>query len=171
VLPAGVKLDFRNFPDGYVVTATRGSRIKENQHSLKPLEIVMVNTRGLALRPRRLRSAAAAWATRRPCIARARRAAHRHGRLELDAPFVHTAEKYKETGDASLIWEGIKRGGTSHCHLEKLHNLEPCRPNGFVVSCFPHKDPRASAAGHGSRDFRSDAVEELRTRLEFRHEL
>ncbi|MDB0554578.1 cyclase family protein, partial [Ralstonia solanacearum] len=27
-----------------------------------------------------------------------------------DAPFVHTAKKYAETHDASLIWEGHKAG-------------------------------------------------------------
>jgi len=63
-----------------------------------------------------------------------------------DAPFVHTAEKYKETGDASLIWEGHKAGrDIGYCHLEKLHNLEALPPDGFIVSCFPHKIRGASA--------------------------
>ena len=37
-----------------------------------------------------------------------------------DAPFVHTAKKYAETGDASLIWEGHKAGRhVGYCHIEK----------------------------------------------------
>ena len=63
-----------------------------------------------------------------------------------DAPFVHTKEKYAETGDASLIWEGHKAGREiGYCHLEKLHNLEALPPNGFMVSCFPVKMRGASA--------------------------
>jgi kynurenine formamidase len=53
-----------------------------------------------------------------------------------DAPFVHTAKKYEETKDASLIWEGHKAGrDIGYCHLEKLHNLEVLPPFGFYISC------------------------------------
>jgi kynurenine formamidase len=63
-----------------------------------------------------------------------------------DAPFVHTAKKYGETHDASLIWEGHKAGrDIGYCHLEKLHNLEALPPTGFYISCFPHKIRGASA--------------------------
>jgi kynurenine formamidase len=63
-----------------------------------------------------------------------------------DAPFVHTAQKYAETGDASLIWEGHKAGrDIGYCHLEKLHNLEALPDHGFTVSCFPVKIKAASA--------------------------
>ena len=63
-----------------------------------------------------------------------------------DAPFVHTAKKYTDTGDASLIWEGHKAGRhTGYCHIEKLHNLEALPPTGFILSCFPVKIENASA--------------------------
>jgi hypothetical protein len=63
-----------------------------------------------------------------------------------DAPFVYTAQKYKETKDASLIWEGHKAGrDIGYCHLEKLHNLEAIPADGFVIACFPHKIRGASA--------------------------
>ena len=63
-----------------------------------------------------------------------------------DAPFVHTAKKYAETKDASLIWEGHKAGRhIGYCHIEKLHNLEQLPSTGFTVSCFPVKIERASA--------------------------
>jgi hypothetical protein len=45
VFSAGVKLDFRHFPDGYVATAADvESELKRIDHALKPLEIVVVNT-------------------------------------------------------------------------------------------------------------------------------
>ena len=49
-LQPGVKLDFRHFPDGYVVTARDvEAELKRIGHTLSPLEIVVVNTRaGLA---------------------------------------------------------------------------------------------------------------------------
>ena len=63
-----------------------------------------------------------------------------------DAPFVHTAQKYAETGNAALIWEGHKAGrDIGYCHLEKLHNLEALPSSGFYISCFPHKIRGASA--------------------------
>jgi kynurenine formamidase len=63
-----------------------------------------------------------------------------------DAPFVHTARKYAETGDGSLIWEGHKAGREiGYCHIEKLHNLEALPATGFKISCFPHKIHAASA--------------------------
>jgi kynurenine formamidase len=59
---------------------------------------------------------------------------------------VHTAKKYEDTKDASLIWEGHKAGrDIGYCHLEKLHNLEVLPPTGFYISCFPHKIRGASA--------------------------
>jgi kynurenine formamidase len=59
---------------------------------------------------------------------------------------VHTAKKYGETHDASLIWEGHKAGrDIGYCHLEKLHNLEALPASGFFISCFPHKIRGASA--------------------------
>src|SRR5690606_17167033 len=43
---AGVKLDFRHFDDGYVVTAADvETELRRIGHELKPLDIVLVNTR------------------------------------------------------------------------------------------------------------------------------
>src|SRR3712207_2359975 len=44
-LQPGVKLDFRHFPDGYVVTAANvEAELQRIDHQLSPLEIVVVNT-------------------------------------------------------------------------------------------------------------------------------
>jgi kynurenine formamidase len=59
---------------------------------------------------------------------------------------VHTAKKYTQTHDASLIWEGHKAGrDIGYCHLEKLHNLEALPADGFTIACFPVKIRGASA--------------------------
>ncbi|WP_175693223.1 cyclase family protein [Burkholderia ambifaria] len=145
----GVKLDFTGFDDGYVVTATDVEfELARIGHDLKPFDIVVINTRAgkrygqpdyvssgcgmgfdatMYLLERGVRlTGTDAWS--------------------WDAPFVHTAKKYSETRDASLIWEGHKAGRKiGYCHLEKLHNLEVLPPHGFFISCFPHKIRGASA--------------------------
>ena len=63
-----------------------------------------------------------------------------------DAPFSFTAKRFKETGDASLIWEGHKAGREiGYCHMEKLSNLDALPSSGFKVACFPVKIEKASA--------------------------
>lgn len=145
----GVKLDFRHFEDGYVVTAQDvQDELERIEHQLRPLEIVVINTKAgsrygmndyvssgcgmgfeatMFLLERGIRlTGTDAWS--------------------WDAPFVHTAKKYESTQDASLIWEGHKAGKEiGYCHLEKLHNLEALPPFGFFISCFPHKIRGASA--------------------------
>jgi kynurenine formamidase len=67
-------------------------------------------------------------------------------RWSWDAPFAYTAEKYRQTGNAALIWEGHKASREiGYCHLEKLHNLESLPADGFTVVCFPVKIRAASA--------------------------
>jgi kynurenine formamidase len=145
----GVKLDFRQFPDGYVVKASDvQAELDRIHHVLKPLEIVLVNTRAgsrygyedyintgcgmgyeatMYLLERGVRLVGTdAWG--------------------WDAPFVYMAEKYRQTKDASIIWEGHKAGREiGYCQLEKLHNLEVLPADGFTVVCFPTKILAASA--------------------------
>lgn len=145
----GVKLDFQHFPDGYVVTAQDvADELKRIDHQLKPLEIVLVNTAaGKALGDPDYvsRGCGMGYEATMYLTSRGVRVTGTDA-WSWDAPFVHTAEKVKETGDTSLIWEGHKAGREiGYCHLEKLHNLEVLPPHGFTVSCFPHKIKGASA--------------------------
>jgi kynurenine formamidase len=145
----GVKLDFRALPDGYVVQPEDvEAELSRIGHVLKPLEIVLVNTR-----------AGSAYGTleylRAGCgmgLEATLYLLERGVRLtgtdawSWDAPFAHTAQRYAESHDAGLIWEGHKAGrDIGYCHLEKLHNLEALPPDGFFVSCFPVKIRGASA--------------------------
>ncbi len=146
---SGVKLDFRDRPDGYVLTADDMQQaLADIGHTLSPLEIVLVNT-------------AAGTAYGEPDYVNRGCGVGYEATLFLleqgvrvtgtdawswDAPFSYTAQQYAKTGDASLIWEGHKAGkDIGYCHLEKLHNLEALPSTGFTVSCFPHKIRGASA--------------------------
>ncbi len=148
-LQPGVKLDFRHFPDGYVATAADvEAELKRIGHTLKPLEIVVVNTSAGAKfgRPDYVVSGCGmGYEATMYLLEHGVRLTGTDG-WSWDAPFVFTARKYAETKDASLIWEGHKAGRhIGYCHLEKLHNLELLPSTGFTVSCFPVKIARASA--------------------------
>ena len=145
----GVKLDFRHLPDGYVVTAADvEAELKRIGHALQPLEIVVVNTRAGARYGQPDYVAAGAGMGYEATMYLLERGVRLTGTdaWSWDAPFVHTARKYAETGNAGLIWEGHKAGrDIGYSHLEKLHNLETLPGDGFYISCFPHKIRGASA--------------------------
>ena len=145
----GVKLDFRHFPDGYLVEpADVEAELKRIGHTLKPLEIVVVNTRAGARYGEDdflnsgcgMGRAATLW-----LLERGIRVVGTDG-WSWDAPFSFTAKRVRETGDASLIWEGHKAGREiGYSHMEKLSNLDKLPADGFEIVCFPVKVHRASA--------------------------
>ena len=145
----GVKLDFRHFPDGYVTTAADiAAELDRIGHCLSPLEIIVVNTAagGRFGQDDYVASGCGmGYDATMYLLDQGVRVTGTDG-WSWDAPFVHTAKKFAETGDASLIWEGHKAGRhTGYCHIEKLHNLEELPSTGFTLSCFPVKIERASA--------------------------
>ena len=148
-LQPGVKLDFRHFRDGYVVTAEDvAAELERIGHKLRPLDIIVVNTRAGAAYGQPDYVSAGCGMGREATLYLLERGVRLTGTdgWSWDAPFVHTKEKYTESGDAGLIWEGHKAGREiGYCHLEKLHNLEALPPHGFTISCFPVKIRGASA--------------------------
>ncbi len=145
----GVKLDFRDLPDGHVVTAAEvEAELARIGHVLRPLDIVLVNTRaGSRLGEADFLGAgvgmgyeATLYLTSRGVRVTGTDA------WRWDAPFAITARRVAETGDTSLIWEGHKAGREiGYCHMEKLTNLEDLPPFGFTVACFPTKVKGGSA--------------------------
>jgi kynurenine formamidase len=145
----GVKLDFRQFEDGYVVTpGDVEAELKRIGHELQPLEIVLVNTRAGSRYGEAdfvdsgcgMGKAATLW-----LLERGVRVTGTDG-WSWDAPFSHTKRRIEQGGDASLIWEGHRAGREiGYCHLEKLSNLESLPATGFTVACFPVKVHRGSA--------------------------
>ena len=152
----GVKLDFRSLPDGHVVSAAEvEAELARIGHKLEPLDIVVVNT-------------AAGKKYGQPDYVDSGCGMGREATLYLtsrgvrvtgtdgwswDAPFVHTARRYAQTKDASIIWEGHKAGREiGYCHIEKLHNLEdPARDrlSGRVLS--GEDSPRIRRLDQGRR--------------------
>ena len=145
----GVKLDFRSLEDGYVVTANDvEAELERIGHELQPLDIVLINTAaGEAYGSDHYVSSGCGMG-REATLYLLERGVRVTGidAWSWDAPFIHTKEKYADTNDASLIWEGHKAGREiGYCHLEKLHNLEALPGDGFEIACFPVKIRGASA--------------------------
>ena len=142
----GVKLDFRHFPDGYVATAADvDQELKRIDYKLKPLDIVLVNTSAGAKygRPDYVASGCGIGAEATLHLLKQGVRVTGTDGWSWDAPFIHTAKRYAETHDASLIWEGHKAGRhIGYCHIEKLHNLEALPSTGFMVCA---SRPRSSA--------------------------
>ena len=140
----GVKLDFRHFPDGYVATAADiDAELERIGHALKPLDIVVVNTSAGAKygRPDYVASGCGMGAEATLHLLRQGVRVTGTDGWSWDAPFIHTAKRYAETHDASLIWEGHKAGRhIGYCHIEKLHNLEALPSTGFTVCLLSDKD-------------------------------
>ena len=145
----GVKLDFRHFDDGYVASAADVEvELARIGHVLRPLDIVVVNTRAGSRygQPDYVSAGCGmGYAATMYLLERGVRLTGTDA-WSWDAPFVHTAERYRASGDAAIIWEGHKAGrDIGYCHLEKLHNLEALPGDGFTVACFPVKIRGASA--------------------------
>ena len=63
-----------------------------------------------------------------------------------DAPLALVSERFKQTKDPSIIWEGHKAGKEkAYLQMEKLTNLEQLPPYGFKVIALPIKIKGASA--------------------------
>ncbi|MEQ8348794.1 MAG: cyclase family protein [Sneathiellaceae bacterium] len=147
----GVKLDFRHFGNGYVATAADvEAELARIGHDLQPKEIVLVNT-----------AAGAAYGdpdrdfVNTGCGMGAEATLYLTGRgvqvvgtdaWSWDAPFSFTAQRFAETKDPSIIWEGHKAGRIRpYYQIEKLHALEQLPADGFTFCCFPTKIKGASA--------------------------
>ncbi len=145
----GVKLDFRDKPDGYVVTAADvEAELARIGHHLQPYDIVLVNTAAGARYGQEGYVASGCGMGREATLYLASRGVKIMGTdgWSWDAPFVHTARRWLESHDPSIIWEGHKAGREiGYFQIEKLGNLESLPADGFEVSCFPIKIHKASA--------------------------
>lgn len=145
----GVRLDFRHFEDGYVATpGDVEAELERIGHELKPLDIVVVNTRAGAVQGGDGYVDAGCGMGRDATLYLLERGVRLTGTdaWSWDAPFVHTAKRWLAGHDASIIWEGHRAGREiGYCHIEKLHNLEALPDHGFEIICLPVKIKAASA--------------------------
>jgi kynurenine formamidase len=145
----GVVLDFRAKPDGEAVSSAEcAAELDRIGYEVKPLDIVLIMT-----------GTDKHWGSpdyiNRGCGMTKESTTYFLDRgvkvMGIDAwgfdrPFVSITDEYKQTGDASIIWEAHYAGiETPYCHLEKLANLDMLPPFGFRVACFPVKITGASA--------------------------
>jgi kynurenine formamidase len=144
-----VKLDFRHFPDGYVVSAAEvEAELERIGHELQPLDSVLINTRAGSRYGFDDYVDSGCGMGREATLYLLERGVRVTGTdgWSWDAPFVHTLRRYLETRDPKIVWEGHRAGmKIGYCHLEKLHNLEQLPSSGFYLSCFPVKIRAASA--------------------------
>ncbi|MBI1784268.1 cyclase family protein, partial [Candidatus Sumerlaeota bacterium] len=145
----GVKLDFRHYPDGHVVTAREvEDELKRIGHELNPLEIVLMNTRAGERHGEPDYLNAGCRFGREATLYLLERGIRVTGTdaWSWDAPFSFTRERFAQSHDARIIWEGHRAGREiGYGHMEKLRNLDQLPPEGFTVCCFPVKIHRASA--------------------------
>ena len=140
----GVKLDFRHFDDGYVVKPTDiEAELNRISHRLCPLDIVLVNTAAghhyghedYLLKGCGFGRDSTLWLTERGVRVVGTDA------WSWDAPFAHTARRWQETGDPSIIWEGHK-AGMERAVLPVRKARQPPEPacNGFRRDLLSDQD-------------------------------
>jgi kynurenine formamidase len=145
----GVKLDFRALADGHVVTPSDiEAELRRIHHELRSGDIVLVNTAAGALYGTPEYVASGCGIGGNATLYLTERGVRIVGTdaWSWDAPFVHTARRYAESRDASLIWEGHRAGmKRGYGQMEKLGNLERLPSTGFYVICLPVNVKGASA--------------------------
>jgi kynurenine formamidase len=145
----GVKLDFRYLPDGHVVTADEvAAELQRIQYTLKPLDIVLVNTSAPQHYGTMKYLQSGCGMGRAATLYLLNQGVRVVGTdaWSWDAPFSFTNERFQKDHDASIIWEGHKAGrDIGYGQMEKLWNLDQLPATGFMVSCFPYKIKCASA--------------------------
>ncbi|UWQ17760.1 cyclase family protein [Jannaschia sp. M317] len=145
----GVRLDFRHLPDGHIVTPQEvDAELDRIGHVLQPLDIVLVNTAAGARYGHDDYLMRGCGMGRDATLHLLKQGVRVTGTdaWSWDAPFPLTAERFAETGDPGVIWEGHRASmDIGYCHIEKLANLDALPGAGFTVSCFPFKIKAASA--------------------------
>lgn len=145
----GIKLDFRDYPDGHVITADEvEEEIATSGITLNPLDIVVINTSAAALFGKPGYLDAGVGMGREATMYLLERGVRVVGTdaWSWDAPFKFTRERFAESQDPSIIWEGHKAGrDIGYGQMEKLANLSALPATGFWISCFPYKIKHASA--------------------------
>ena len=145
----GVRLDFRDKPDGYVVTPDDiDAELERIGHTLAPLEIVVCATRAGERYGHQDYIHSGCGFGRDATLHLVEQGVRIVGTdgWSWDAPFSATLKRFERDRDPSIIWEGHKAGRErGYCQLEKLHGLEQLPDDGFTVICFPVRIERASA--------------------------
>jgi kynurenine formamidase len=139
----GVVLDFHKKPSGYAITKKDiEDELKRIDYELKKGDIVLIRTDAdkhlYEDNYFSIHAGMSAEATEYLCQKGIKV-------MGIDAwgwdiPFGKAVEKFKETGDNSVLWEAHLVGKKyEYCHIEKLANLDQLPDYGFKVAVFPVK--------------------------------
>ena len=145
----GVKLDFRHFPDGYIVQPEDvEAELKRINYELQPLDIVLVNTVASQYYGTEEYLSRGIGMGREATLYLTQEHGIRVTGIDAwgwDAPFSLQQETYANDKNAMAIWQGHWAGiEQPYSHMEKLLNLETLPDYGFMVSCMPYKIKGAS---------------------------
>lgn len=145
----GVVVDFSDKPTGYVCTPEDFQQyFQKIGYTLKPGDILLLHTNAMQYWGTARYSAEGCGVGRAATLWLAEQGIRVMGTdaWSWDAPLNSITEKFVQTGDVSLLWEGHKAGmDCIYCHYEKLANLDQLPPFGFYFIGFPVKVDRASA--------------------------
>ena len=127
-LRPGARLDFREMPDGYVVTPDDIDReLDRIDYRLQPFDIVLCATRAGQRYGHEDYIHAGCGFGRDATLHLIEMGARIVGTdaWSWDAPFSATRRRFEHDHDPSIIWEGHKAGSErAYCQLEKLQALE-----------------------------------------------
>ncbi len=143
----GVKLDFSHKAHGSVVSAAEvEAELERIGHELQPRDIVLVQSGAVYGSDNFIDQGCGMGAEATLYLTERGAQVVGTDAWSWDAPFSHTAKRWAEDRDPSIIWEGHKAGRIRpYYQIEKLTNLEAIPASGFMFSCFPVKIERASA--------------------------
>jgi kynurenine formamidase len=150
----GVRLDFRDLPDGHVTTPEEiAAELDRIGYELQPFDIVLCNTAAGERFGEEDYVHSGSGLGRDATLHLAQQGIKIVGtrRLVLGRPLLGDRQALRRDPrrlpyTTSLIREGHKVGREiGYCRLEKLHGLEQLLPTGFTVICFPVKITKASA--------------------------
>ena len=146
----GVVLDMRHKPQGGLInTEDVQAALAKIDYRLKPGDIVLIQTDADKLwgKPEYFAAGAGVDAGATRWLIEQGIKVMGIDTWGWDQPFWAMKERFKETGDPSVIWEAHRVGiDLEYCQIEKLANLDQLpSPTGFKVSCFPVKLTGGSA--------------------------
>jgi len=145
----GVKLDFREKPNGHTISAAEvEAELERIGHALQPGDIVLINTSAGARYGKDDYLASGCGMGREATLYLTERGVKVCGTdaWSWDPPLMTQVARAKKTGDWSVFWEGHKAGADCiYCHMEKLANLDQLPGTGFEVIALPVKVEGGSA--------------------------
>ena len=145
----GVKLDFSDRGDGYLITAADvEAKLKEIGHELRPGDIVLIQSGAGPYSDSEEYLVRGCGMGRESTNYLTERGVHVVGTdaWSWDRPLPLVAKEFARDHDKSVIWEGHFAGiDHGYCHIEKLCNLEKLPADGFRVAAFPIKIEGGSA--------------------------